>query len=123
MTLLPANDLAQFRATQAEAWPDTCEIQNPTETNTGTGHTQDTWGTIAAAQACRFMPMRGDDERLVAAQIVGDQGYMLTIAHDGTIEPGYRVVIGSGTYEVMTVEEAGSWKTAKRAICKVVDPQ
>ena len=115
MSLLDSYTVAQIRADQLEAMPDTCTILSPTTTTRATGHPLDTWGTLAASVACRMRPEGVPSERLTAEQIAAPQTYVLSLAYDGTLAPAYRVVYGGGTYEVVGVIDSGSWDTVTRA--------
>jgi hypothetical protein len=115
MSLLDSYTIAQIRADQLSALPDTCAILAPTHTMQGTGHWSDSWGTVAGTVACRLRPEGVSGETLTAEQMTAPQAYVLSLAYDGTLAAGYRVLYGGGTYEVTGAIATTSWDTVTRA--------
>ena len=120
---LSTNELAQLRTDAGDYLPDTCTILRDTETLRSTGDVSRSQGTVATGVACRMMPTSyRDRERLVAAQITTSGSFWLSVAHNQDVVATDRVVFDGETYEIAMVEEKGSWKVNKRAICTKVEP-
>ena len=122
MSLIDSYTIAQIRADQLAALPDTCTILSPTVTVLATGHQREGWGTVAASVACRMRPEGVVSERLTAEQIAAPQSYVLSLAYDGTLAAGYHVLYGGGTYEVTGAISTTSWDTVTRARVVEVTP-
>ena len=121
---LSTTELAQLRSCAADYLPGTCVILRDTVTTRNTGDLLHSWGTVAGTVSCRIAPTSYQDyeETQQAGLIGGEASCWLSVPYNQDITPADRVVHDSVTYEVMTVETAGSWKVAKRAIVKVVNP-
>ena len=123
MSLLDDYTLAQIRAAQNEALPDTCTIVSGTVTVNDTGtRSKDGWGTVAADVSCRMRPQAIPREQQMAMQMSAPMGYIFSMAYDGTLDPAYRIIYDGGTYEVVGVVDTGSWSTVVRAICVKAEP-
>lgn len=115
--MIDAIDLAQMRADQAEGFPSTCTIQAPTETTDALGAKVKSYSNTYTSIACRMSPMSQQD----AVAILGEQygrysSWWLTVAYNQTIAPGYRVVFGGDTFDVVTVIDDHDWRTARRVV-------
>jgi len=107
-------ELTSMRATLAELMPDSCAILSVTNTPDGQGGQTQTWGTVTASVQCRLDPFRGKEV------MVGDarqpfNGYVLTLPHDTTITAANRVILGTSTYNVTSVDLNKSWAITRRA--------
>lgn len=120
--MLPASELADMRAEQELAMPDTCTIQTPTQTNTK-GSVAKTYANTYTNVACR-MVQAGDRlpiEKAIGAALASVTDHILTIPYDQAMGPDYRVVHGGITYEVVACpNQDKSWRTARRAYLKRV---
>lgn len=115
--MLTASDLAFMRATQDEALPDTCTIQQKTLTSDGMGGYTEGWTDRATDVACRLAPATyRPGEQVIAEQQVGSSLWQLTLPAGQVIEASDRVVVAGVTYEVVGVHSGGAWETAKRAL-------
>lgn len=122
MTLLTAAELASMRATQAQAWPDVATHLTPTSTANAVGEGVITWGTAETAIPCRLAPMQGFTRiSSVATETATVPNWVVTMAYDGVVNPGDRLVIGSRTYEVFNVSDDFAWRTAIRVECVTVE--
>lgn len=110
--------LAIFQAAQEDLLPDTCTIQAPTVVKDAIGQPEKTWAARATGVACR-LAAREVRELLISERNVPVGEWLLTVAHDQTIETGDRVLYGSRTFEVVGVEQEKSWQTARR--CGLVE--
>lgn len=122
MTLLTAAELADMRATQALAWPDLATHLTPTTAANAVGEAVLTWGTAGSAIACRLAPVEGLTRiTSVATEAATLPNWMVTMAYDGTVNPGDQLVISSRTYEVLNVRDDFGWRTAVRIECIAVE--
>lgn len=123
MTLPSASELAGIRADfENYLLPDTCNILTETRTSDGAGGYTSTWGTATANVACRMdTNTRRDQFEMVAG---GAQRpfieYVVSFAHDTTINTGQRIEFDSVEFNVVSINEAQSWKPLKRAIVERV---
>lgn len=118
--MLTATELADMRAVQELAFPDTGTILRGTSSHNEIGEAVIAWGTVASNLAMRLMPA---SRRQSSLDVVNDQStlvanWVVTIAYDGDIVTGDRVVVGGGTYDVIAVTDEFAWRTAVRADCK-----
>lgn len=118
--MLTATELADMRAVQELAFPDTGTILRGTSSHNEIGEAVIAWGTVASNLAMRLMPAA---RRQANLDVVNDQAtlvteWVVTIAYDGDIVTGDRVVVGGGTYDVIAVTDEFAWRTAVRADCK-----
>lgn len=122
MTLLSANDLADMRATQADARPDTCTISRPSRTYTGPGTADPTYSDLATGVAVRISLRREQPvETGIAAAVQGRIWWQASLPYDQAIDRDDRVVISGTTYEVIGILSAGSWMTDKMVALVQVD--
>lgn len=106
--------LAAMRAAQESLLPDTCTIQQATVGQDSIGAPTRTWTNRATGVACR-LAQRSERERQAGERMASVGDWVLTVAHDQTIERSDRVVIGTRTFEVVGVNSGTSWETATRA--------
>lgn len=117
--MLTAAELADMRDVQELAFPDTGTILRGTSSHNDIGEAVITWGTVASNLAMRLMPA----SRQSNLDVVNDQttlvaNWVVTIAYDGDIVTGDRVIVGAGTYDVVSVTDEFAWRTAVRADCR-----
>lgn len=121
---LSASQLARMRAEVAQLLPNTCTIQQPTNTKDGKGGVVQTWSTAVggANVPCRLDPMDKPvqaDEQGQREAIVNQR--RLTVPYDAPLAVDYRVIVGSETYEIRDLADDGSWRPTKRAIVTKVE--
>lgn len=114
MSMLSANELEYIRSAIEELLPDTCNLLSSTFASNGAGEMTETWGTVGVAVACRLDAIRGN-ESIQGASLAPQHAYVLTLAHDTTIDTTYRVEIGAHTFTVTSVDEEKSWSGCVRA--------
>lgn len=115
-SLLAATDLAAMKAAQASALPLTCIISRRALSPDGAGGYTESWSNLATNVACRLAPLGTPSEVVVAERFAGRQQWQLTLPTGQDITHEDRVVIGGVTYEVVGLNSAGAWETARRAI-------
>jgi len=119
MTGLTAAELSTMRSTINELLPDTCNILTPTNVNDGQGGITTTWGTASASVACR-LDKRSGQEQITGGAIRPYTEWMLTLPYDTTITSTQRVVVGSSTFNVISVDGDKSWEASIRVILEKV---
>jgi hypothetical protein len=72
-----------------------------------------TWGTAGTAY-CRLDAQAGN-EQVQGASIRPTFSYVLTVPYGTTIEENYRVVFGTTTYTVTSIDANKSWSACVRA--------
>lgn len=109
--MLTAAELADMRATAAEALPGTAVIHSGTFSSDGGGG-----GSFAYAPSgtvdCRIAPIRGD-EREIGDRISPDSDHILTIPVTATITENSQVVVDGDTYNVSAIRDR-SWPVTQR---------
>jgi head-tail adaptor len=113
MSQLSNADLAYMQEAIGELLPGTCYILSGTPTSNGAGEMLDTWGTIGTAD-CRLDAKTGN-EQLQGAAVRPQFSYVLTLPYGTTIEENYRVVVGSDTFNVTSIDAGKSWSACARA--------
>lgn len=113
--MLPASELSDMRDEQELALPDTCTIQVNTQTNTK-GSVVESYANTYTGVACRIAPSsRQAAEYVLGLALAAISDHILTLAFDQVVQPGYRVIYNSVTYEVTGVaNDLASWRTARR---------
>jgi hypothetical protein len=98
------------------ALPDTCSILAVTRTADGQGGFTEAWGTATGGTAvpCR-LDSKGGGRSPVAAAQRDYSGWVLTVAHDVALTTDHRVEHGGETYNVLSVNDDGSWPLCLRA--------
>jgi len=114
--VLTAAEIAAMQDTQNAALPDTCTIKQRTFTADTVGGRTEGEITRATNVACRLGPYRAPSEGVVAEQLAGHEAFVLTLAAGQVIEVTDQVIISSDSYEVVGIESAGAWETARRVI-------
>lgn len=115
-------EIAQLRADAADYMPDTCTIQVKTVSRNSTGGFTESWASTYTSVACRLAPLQSQNvETLEGSQITSATRWVLTVAHNQTLDETMRVVHGSDTYEVEHLEDTHSNRTAKRAYLRRLD--
>lgn len=118
--LLEVSELAEIRATQLEALPDTATLQTRTLASDGAGGQTSSWAN-AGTSACRLM-FAGNNptyrDMAVAMKIAPQQLFIVTLPHDATIAETSRLIINGTTYDAITALNERSWQTAKRLLVK-----
>lgn len=114
--MLTADQLASMKVTQGAALNTTCTIKQRTFSADTVGGRTESEANRATNVACRLGPYRAPTEGVVAEQLAGHEAFVLTLPAGQAIEVTDRVVIGSDSYEVVGVESAGTWETARRVI-------
>jgi len=115
-------EIAQLRADQGDYFPDTCTIQTVTRTSDSQGGWTESWANTHTSVSCRLAPVQfGQGEQMEGEQIASVTEWVLSIAHNQTIDETMRVVHDSETYEVTRLEDTHSNRTAKRAYLRRLD--
>lgn len=119
MSLFTAAELADLRAEQAAAMPDTCTLVTvtPGADDGGGGFGAPT--TATASAACRVGQPTGD-ELVIASRLGQRVDVAITLPHDAAITTGGQIIAGGVTYEVLSTNAGGSWNTATRCLCRRV---
>lgn len=116
--MIESSLLEIFRTAQESLLPDTCTIQAPTAGQDAIGQPTKSWAARATGVACR-LAAREVRELILGTRDTPVGEWVLTVAHDQTIETGDRVIYQSRTFEVTGVEQEKSWQTARR--CGLVE--
>lgn len=122
MVMLTAAEVAEMRATQAQAWPDLCTILRSTQTVNAIGERVISWSTAATAVECRLAPSEGQSRQTpMAQQQTVIVSWWLTVATTVDVRSGDRVVVDGVTYEVVNAFNYGAWETALRCELREVE--
>ena len=119
MRALKTSELNHIRNTAQAILTDYCTIQTATETDDDMGGFETSYSNAYTDVPCKLetgasgSPRANEGDRFTVAD-----GWVLRLKHTQAIESGNRVVIGSETYEVISVEDAHTWVTVKRAMLK-----
>jgi len=121
--VLTAAEIAAMQDTQEAALPDTCTIKSCTLSSDSAGGYTESWSDKATGVACRIAPIRSlsDAEAAVGGALQGKSVWQLTLPAGQDIQHTDRVVVGSATYEVVSLGSEGAWETATRAIVVRLD--
>jgi len=117
--MIDANDLAQLRADQEAALPDTCTRTRYTYAADGYGGS--TASAAAATYACRVRPMPGGmvpREATEAAKMTGAALYVVTLPYTADVAPDDEIAHGGRALQVIGVYRDPSWDTATRVYCQ-----
>ena len=113
--MISDSDLAYIRSQAAKLLPDTCTIQRVTRPSDGAGGYTETWTDYATHVPCRLAVDRTQPrEELQVGQVAPAQRYWLTLQYDQAIAITDRVVKDGQTFEVIGIDDAKSYSTAKR---------
>lgn len=124
MSLLSTAELAEIRATQLEALPDTATILRRALVADGRGGQVATYTAQAETVACRLSFEDRDKPKMLDAVTSGrpepQERFIVTLPHDASIEETDRLTINGATFEIVTSLAARSWETAKRLLVRRV---
>ncbi len=122
---MPAARLAKARRRQEEAMPDTCTIRRGTVTYSGPGSANPVFTDLATGVPCRFKEPRRTPEEIGSTPgnnlLRGITFFELVVPYDQDVDRNDRVVVGTVTYEVIGVRNAGEWMTGKHLALVEVD--
>jgi head-tail adaptor len=113
MSILSTPELEYIRTSIESMLPDTCNILSATLASDSAGGMTATWGTVGTAIACRLDAFRGN-ESIQGASLAPQNAYVLTLAHDATIDTDDRVVVGTHIFTVTSVDLEKSWAGCTR---------
>ena len=120
--LLSAGEIAEMRATQAEAWPEVCTILRSTQTANAIGERVVSWSTVATGVSCRLAPSEGQSRQTpMAQQQTVIVTWWLTVATTVDLRSGDRVMVDGVVYEVVNAFDYGAWETALRCELREVE--
>jgi head-tail adaptor len=112
--MLSAHDIELMRHTIADNLGDLATVQTRTDTVDGFGGVTSTWANTYTNVPCRIAPqVKSTETAGNKYQVV--TGWVLTVRHDQAIAPGNRVVKGSDTYQVLSVEDDRTDRVCRRA--------
>lgn len=114
MRVLDATELERMRATQLASFPDTCTIQQATVTQDSIGSAMRAWSARASGVQCRLRP-RSARELMLGSKTTPIGEWLLSLDHAQAIETADRVIVWGRTFEVLTVNNGESDRTATRA--------
>lgn len=115
-------EIAQMRTDQSTYWPDTCTLQTVALASDGMGGQAETWSNTHTSVACRVSPVTSNrGESAQADQVAAVTAWVLTVAHNQTIDETMRCVHDSETYEIVSLEDTHSHRTARRAYMRRID--
>lgn len=119
MSLLTTAELAELRAVQVLALPDTVVIHRYTLASDGMGNYDQAWaavGTVAARLYPQSVRTMGETTA-GGAQVMSETRWFVTLPYGTTISAADRLRIGGRTWEIYQVNNTESWQTAVR--CEV----
>lgn len=102
---------------------DTCKIESRIMTMDSIGGWSETWTARGSAIPCRLaavtsrMGMAG----VRSDQYTEDRQWMLTVAHDQTVEETDRVTVGGNVYQVRAVNDDDTEILLKRVVLERAD--
>lgn len=119
MTWISSAELTVMRAILANTLPDTAVIQSSTLSSDGEGGGTIAWSAVTSGTvACRLDPV--SSSAAYDAVVAGKESLrvlrQLTVPHDAPLALNRRVVVGSQTYEVVSLADDNSWRIDRRAI-------
>lgn len=121
MAYLTTSELTAIRDHVEATLPDTCTIEQPTETVDSVGAVTATWSTRASSVACRLAQAmlsgaQGKFSTLAGEQVHEGMVWVLSLPYDQTIEVKDRIVVGGVTHYVRSVNAGESELFLKRCI-------
>ena len=119
MSLPSASELADLRQDFEDyLLPDTCNILSETRTADGAGGHTSSWGTATAGVSCRFdtNTRRDQMERVAGGALRPFIEYVVSLPQATSLTTGQRIEFDSVAYNVVSINEAQSWKPLRRAI-------
>ncbi len=115
-------EIAQLRADQSDYFPDTATLQTAAATTDGMGGFTLVWSNTYTNVACRLSPLvSARSEEVEGDQVTAFSRWVLSVAHNQTINEEMRVVHDSQTFEIESLEDTHSNRTAIRAYLRKVD--
>lgn len=117
--MISTKELEAMRSILANTFPDTCSILTVTRTADGEGGFTESWGTTTSGVACR-LDMQSGSESMNADALTPYTRWVLSVASSESITTNNRILIGSTTYNVLSVNSGASWKLVTRAILEKV---
>ena len=99
---------------EAVALPDTCNILAVVETSDGQGGFTDSWGTASASVSCRLDQKTGMEVQAGGA-IQPFSSWVLSVPQATSLTTDHRIEHGGNTYNVISLDDDGSWQVVKRA--------
>ncbi|MFP4323988.1 MAG: DUF6093 family protein [Anaerolineales bacterium] len=114
---MKAPDLSRLRAAHTASLTARCDIRRKTPATNDAGGPADTWSVVAAEVPCRLMPERS--RRVIEAAGGRESGfnyYRLSLPWDADIRPDDEVHIEGRTYQVVSLWDAHTLRTARRAV-------
>ena len=119
---LSAAELAAMRAIAPGVLPNTCVISTASWASDGMGGGTTTWAVLAGGTAsCKLVAKSSGAPDQTGGVITYHTDWLLHMAWNGTILPGYRVAVNSDNYQVVSVEDDHSWRFLKNAMLKRVE--
>lgn len=119
MSLFSAAEIASLRDLQEESFNDTAVIMDPAASGSpdGAGGRTKTAGTVAT-EPCRVSPMKlTRGESMFGGRFQNAVAYQIALPFDSAVAEPHQIVVGSDTYEVVGIWEAGTHQTVTKAIC------
>jgi head-tail adaptor len=98
---------------RANHLPDTCTIQQATETLDGYGQPSATWSDVTglAGLPCRLAPWSQDQERRLPEMVQTQATHVAAMGYAATITTRMRAVIGGVGYDIVAVRHDGNEAT------------
>lgn len=117
--MLSAEELAQLRAMQAEAMPETVAIHRKTLVDDGHGGFTETDTVVATVSGRISSPGRTPEERMLAAQMGASQVYTISLPAGTDAQTGDVLIVTTQNNRTFTVisPQFRSYETARRVIC------
>ena len=118
---LTTAELTGIRTAIGELLPDSCTLLSVTNSRDDIGAVVETWGT-AGTSTCRVDPIiqMKPYEAIGAGAVEPFHRYMLTLPYTSTITTEMRVVVNSGTFNVISVDNQKSWEASTRVILEQI---
>ena len=113
MSLLSDVTLAQMRAAQALALPDTATRTRKTYVSDGMGG--QTPDELTTTYACRLASTSGR-ELEVAARVTSAVTFTITLPHDADVVASDELTVNGRTFKIVAVLAGGAWQTALRVL-------
>ena len=113
MSQLSSADIAYMQDAVEELLPGTCYILSYTLASNGAGEMLPTWGTAGTVD-CRLDAKTGN-EQLQGGAIRPKFEYVITLPYGTTIAETNKVVVGSDTFNVTSIDAEKSWSACVRA--------
>lgn len=114
--MLSSAEIAAMRSVQAQALPDTCTIQRKGGNSDGRGGQTVSYSVHASNVACRLgrAGSRSGIETIDADKLQQQTPWVVTFAYDQDVRNTDRIVIGTRTFEAVSIEPHEEWTTALR---------